>query len=131
MARYTASDLRTWLAGLTLSRAPGVEWEYSNVGYGSPLEAPAQALLSVRRPAPAIGGDQALGWEVAAGSDPFIAKDGVTAGQAASIVLDASKQTGVVVLSNTLPVQMKRPPDGGIGAADLARHLIRPARPLG
>ena len=97
----------------------------------SPLEAPAQLLLSIRRPAPAIGGDQALGWEVVTGTDPFVAKDGVTAGQAASIVLDAQKQTGVVVLSNALPVKMKAPPDGGIGAADLARHLIRPALPVG
>jgi hypothetical protein len=96
----------------------------------SPLEAPAQLLLSIRRPAPAIGGDQALGWEVATGSNPFLAKDGVTAGQAASIVLDAPKQTGVVVLSNALPVMMKAPPDGGVGAADLARHLIRPALPV-
>lgn len=66
-----------------------------------------------------------------AGTDPFVAKDGVTAGQAASIVLDAPKETGVVVLSNALPVKMKAPPDGGVGAADLARHLIRPALPVG
>lgn len=218
LAHYTASDLRSWLASMKLSRDPGSLWEYSNVGYGllglalatkvgttydallnrrvigplgltdtalhptgeatrrlaaghdpklaaippldlgifapagalrstvqdllsvvsavmansrSPLEAPAQLLLSIRRPAPAIGGDQALGWDVVAGSDPFIAKDGVTAGQAASIALDAQKQIGVVVLSNALPVKMKAPPDGGVGAADLARHLIRPALPVG
>ena len=83
----------------------------------SPFEAPAQLLLSIRRPAPAIGGYQALGWDVVTGTDPFVAKDGVTAGQAASIVLDAPKQTGVVVLSNALPVHMKAPPDGGVGAA--------------
>lgn len=218
LARYTASDLASWLASLTLSRDPGTQWEYSNVGYGllglalaneagttyeallkrriigplgledttlyptgeltrrlaaghdpklapippldlgifapagalrstvenllsfvravlpnsrSPLEAPAQLLLSIRRPAPPIGGDQALGWDVVTGTDPFVAKDGVTAGQAASIVLDGPKQIGVVVLSNALPVEMKAPPDGGVGAADLARHLIRPALPLG
>ncbi len=34
LARYTASDLRSWLASLTLSRDPGARWEYSNVGYG-------------------------------------------------------------------------------------------------
>ena len=217
LARYTASDLRSWLASLTLSRDPGAQWEYSNVGYGllglalankagttydalldhriigpmrlndtvlhprgeatrrlaaghdpklapippldlgifapagalrstvenllsfitavlpnsrSTLEAPAQLLLSIRRPAPAIGGDQALGWDVVTGPDPFIAKDGVTAGQAASIVLDAPRQAGVVVLSNALPVKMKAPPDGGVGAADLARHLMRPALPV-
>jgi len=78
-----------------------------------------------------IGGYQALGWDVVTGTDPFLAKDGVTAGQAASIVVDPPKQTAVVVLSNALPVNMKAPPDGGIGAADLARHLIRPALPVG
>jgi CubicO group peptidase (beta-lactamase class C family) len=218
LARYTASDLRLWLAGLTLSRDPGAQWEYSNVGYGllglalankagttydallnrriidplklkdttlhptgeatrrlaaghdsklapippldlgifapagalrstvedllsfasavladsrSPLETPAKSLLSIRRPAPAVGGDQALGWDVVTGTDPFVAKDGVTAGQAASIVLDEPKQIGVMVLSNALPVKMKAPPDGGVGAADLARHVIRPALPVG
>jgi len=218
LARFTDSDLRSWLAGLTLSRDPGAQWEYSNVGYGllglalankagttyeallnsrilgplrlkdttlyptgeatrrlavghdsklapvppldlgifapagalrstvenllsflnavlpdsgSPLEAPAQLLVSIRRPAPAAGGEQALGWDVVTGTDPFFAKDGVTAGQAASIVLDAPKQTGVVVLSNAFPVELGPPPGGGIGAADLARHLIRPALPVG
>jgi hypothetical protein len=28
-------------------------------------------------------GEQALGWDVVTGTDPFVAKDGVTAGQAA------------------------------------------------
>jgi D-alanyl-D-alanine-carboxypeptidase/D-alanyl-D-alanine-endopeptidase len=217
LAGYSVSDLRSWLAGLTLSRDPGAQWAYSNVGYcllglalatnagttydallnrrligplkledttlhpsgeatrrlaaghdpklapvppldlgifapagalrstvddllsfisallpnsGSPLEMPAHLLLSVRRPALAIGGEQALGWDLVAGTEPFVAKDGVTAGQAASIVLDASKQTGVAVLSNALPVMMKAPPDGGVGAADLARHMIRPALPI-
>jgi serine-type D-Ala-D-Ala carboxypeptidase/endopeptidase len=218
LARYSASDLRSWLAGLTLARDPGTQWAYSNVGYGllglalankagttydallarritgplglkdtilfpegratrrlatghdpnlapmppldvgifapagalrstvenllsfvsavlpnsrSPLETPAQLLLSIRRSAAAVGGEQALGWDVVTGTEPFLAKDGVTAGQAASIVLDLPRQTGVVVLSNALPVMMKPPPDGGVGAADLARHLIRPALPLG
>jgi CubicO group peptidase (beta-lactamase class C family) len=218
LARFTASELRLWLVDLILSRDPGAQWAYSNVGYGllglalankagttyeallnrriigplelkdttlhptgeatrrlaaghdpklapippldlgifapagalrstvgnllrfvsavlpnsrSPLEASAQLLFSIRRPAPAIGGDQALGWEVVTGTDPFVAKDGVTAGQAASIVLDVPKQTGVVVLSNALPVKLKAPPDGGVGAADLARHLMRPALPVG
>jgi serine-type D-Ala-D-Ala carboxypeptidase/endopeptidase len=218
LAHFTTSDLRSWLADLTLSRDPGAQWEYSNVGYGllgialankagatydtllnrriigplrlkdtvfhptgeatqrlaaghdsklapvppielgifapagalrstvddmlsflsailpdsrSPLEAPAQLLLSIRRPAPAAGGEQALGWDVVTGTDPFVAKDGVTAGQAASIVLDAPKRTGVVVLSNAFPVNLQLPPGGGVGAADLARHLIRPAFPLG
>jgi hypothetical protein len=41
---------------------------------------------------------------VVTGTDPFFAKDGVTAGQAATIVLDVPKHTGVVVLSNAFPV---------------------------
>jgi len=62
---------------------------------------------------------------------PFVAKDGVTTGQAASVVMDAPNQTGVVVLSNAFPVNLQPPPGGGVGAADLARHLIRPVLPLG
>lgn len=218
MGRFSTSDLRSWLASLTLSQDPGAQWEYSNVGYGllglalanqagttydallnrriigplslkdttlhptgeatrrlaaghdsklapippidigifapagalrstvedmlsflgallpnsrSPLQAPAQLLLSIRRPAPAAGGEQALGWDVVTETDPFVAKDGVTAGQAASIVLDVPKRTGVVVLSNAFPVNLQPPPGGGVGAADLARHLIRPSLPLG
>lgn len=34
LARFTASDMRLWLAGLTLSRDPGAQWEYFKVGYG-------------------------------------------------------------------------------------------------
>lgn len=34
LARFTESDLRSWLANLVLSRDPGAAWEYSNVGYG-------------------------------------------------------------------------------------------------
>jgi CubicO group peptidase (beta-lactamase class C family) len=33
LARFTVSDLRLWLADLTLSRDPGAQWAYSNVGY--------------------------------------------------------------------------------------------------
>jgi hypothetical protein len=37
---------------------------------------------------------------VVTGTEPFVVKDGVTAGQAATIVLDAPRHVGVVVLSN-------------------------------
>jgi len=218
LARFTMSDLRSWLDSLTLSRDPGARWEYSNVGYcilglalankagttydallnhriidplrlkdttlhptgktirrlamghdtklvptppidigifapagalrstvkdllsflsavlpnsRSPLEASAQLLVSIRRPAVAVGGEQALGWDVVTETDPFLAKDGVTSGQAATIVLDVPRRTGVVVLSNAFPVNLGPPPGGGVGAADLARHLIRPALPVG
>ena len=33
LARFTVSDLRLWLADLTLSRVPGAQWAYSSVGY--------------------------------------------------------------------------------------------------
>ncbi|HEY8025917.1 MAG TPA: serine hydrolase domain-containing protein [Burkholderiaceae bacterium] len=100
-------------------------------GSRSPLEAPAQLLLTIHRPAPAAGGEQALGWDMVTGGDTFFAKDGVTAGQAATIVMDPARQAGAVVLSNTFPVNLQLPPGGGVGAADLARHLIRPELPLG
>jgi CubicO group peptidase (beta-lactamase class C family) len=218
LTRFSISDLRSWLANFALSRDPGEQWEYSNLGYSilglalatkagttydallkrriigplklkdttlyptekamrrlvaghneklapvppfefgifapagglhstvddllsflsavlpsslSPLEAPARLLLSRRRPAPAVGGEQALGWDVVAGIDPFFAKDGVSVGQTATVVLDAPKQVGVVVLSKAFPVKLGPIPSGGVGAADLARHLIRPALPLG
>lgn len=214
LASFTVEDLQAWLAGVTLSRAPGTAWEYSNVGYGllglalahrsarsydallrervldplaltdtvlrppeewtgrlavghdpalapvppldlgvfaaagalrstvenllsfaaaalpgsgSPLEKPAQLLSSVRRPTAAAEREQALGWDVVTGTEPFLVKDGVTAGQAATLALDVPRGIGVVVLSNALPVELKAPPDGGVGAADLARHLIRPS----
>lgn len=214
LAHFTTSDLRSWLADLTLTRDPGAQWEYSNLGYGilgmalanragttyeallnsriidplnltdttlhpigeasqrlatghdsrlepvapidlgifaaagalrssaadmlsfliaimpdsrSSLEASAQLLLSIRRPAPAAGGEQALGWDVVTGAAPFFAKDGVTVGQTATIVLDPGKRTGAVVLSNGFPTKLQLPPGGGVGAADLARYLIRPS----
>jgi serine-type D-Ala-D-Ala carboxypeptidase/endopeptidase len=97
----------------------------------SPVEESAQVLMSIHRPASEVGGEQALGWDVVSGTDPFLAKDGVTEGQAATIVLDVMRRTGVVVLSNAFPVNLGPPPGGGVGAADLARHLIRPKLPLG
>ena len=218
IGRYSVDALRSWLAGFTLTRDPGAQWEYSNVGYTllglalankagvdfdillrrriiEPLElrstvldasgeivrrlavghdrklnplppfasgifapagslrstitdvlsfvtavmpnsrsqiAPAaQLLLSIRRSSTAVGGDQALGWEVVSGPSPFLSKDGVTPGQTASVVLDPMAQTGVVVLSNAFPMKLTAAPSGGVGAADLARHLLRPALPLG
>jgi serine-type D-Ala-D-Ala carboxypeptidase/endopeptidase len=97
----------------------------------SPIEAPAQLLLTIRRPVSPAGWEQALGWDVSGGRDGFIVKDGVSAGQAASVVADPATKTGVVVLSNALPVKLQAPPSGAVGAADLARHLMRPALPLG
>jgi hypothetical protein len=52
-------------------------------------------------------------------------------GMAVGIVEEGRRRVVVVVLSNALPVKVKAPPGGGVGAADLARHLIRPAFPVG
>jgi serine-type D-Ala-D-Ala carboxypeptidase/endopeptidase len=99
---------------------------------GGALEAEARLALTVRRPAPAIGGAQALGWEVReAPGGAFVVKDGVTWGQAASIAYDPERRVAIAVLSNTLPdLRASTPSGGGIGSADLARHLLRPRIPL-
>lgn len=99
---------------------------------GSRIAPAAQLLLTIRRPAPPIGGMQALGWEVHdAPGGVFISKDGVTAGQAASMVLDPDRRVAVVAFSNTIPdLHSSTPSGGGVGSADIARHLLRPQIPL-
>jgi CubicO group peptidase (beta-lactamase class C family) len=101
----TVNDLLTFL-----SVAMGYE--------RSPL-APAMAtMLSTRRPA--SGGEQALGWMVTGkGDDQLIVHDGGTFGYASSMVWDPKKRVGVVVLSNHV-----------VAVGDVARHLLRPNRPL-
>jgi CubicO group peptidase (beta-lactamase class C family) len=101
-------------------------------GSGARILPDAQLLLTVRRPAPWIGGEQALGWEVrnAAGGS-FVTKDGVTFGQTAAMVFDPDKRVSVVVLSNTEPdLKFSTFSGGGVGAADVAQHLLRPQIPL-
>ncbi len=102
-------------------------------GSGSRIAPAAQLLLTVRRPAPPIGGMQALGWEVhESPGGPFMSKDGVTAGQAASMVFDPDKHVAIVAFSNTIPdLRSSTPSGGGVGSADIARHLLRPQIPLG
>lgn len=102
-------------------------------GSGAPIASDEQLLLSVRRPAPPIGGMQALGWEVLyASSGVFVSKDGVTAGQAASMVFDPDRGLAVVAFSNTIPdLRSSSQSGGGVGAADIARHLLRPQIPVG
>jgi hypothetical protein len=75
---------------------------------------------------------QALGWEVLdAPGGAFLSKDGVSFGQAASMVLDTDLRLAIVVFSNTVPdLRPSAPSGGGIGAADIARHLLRPKIPL-
>src|SRR5688500_4475314 len=84
----------------------------------SPL-APAMAtMLGTQRPAP--GGEQALGWMVIGkGDDQLIVHDGGTFGYASSMVWDPKKRVGVVVLTNHVA-----------DVGDVARHLLRPNRPL-
>jgi D-alanyl-D-alanine-carboxypeptidase/D-alanyl-D-alanine-endopeptidase len=101
----------------------------------SSLEPSAHLLLQTLRPAPPAGGQQALGWEVLPASEgDYVSKDGVTAGQCASAVFDLAGRMGVVVLSNTFPQFRSTdtsPSGGGVGAADVARHLLRPSIVLG
>jgi CubicO group peptidase (beta-lactamase class C family) len=102
-------------------------------GSGAAMAPDAQLLLTVRRPAPEISGVQALGWEVlhARAGREFVSKDGVSWGQAASMVFDPDGRAAIVALSNTLPdMRPSTPSGGGIGAADIARHLLRPEIPL-
>jgi serine-type D-Ala-D-Ala carboxypeptidase/endopeptidase len=102
-------------------------------GSGSPIARDEELLLTVRREALWLGGKQALGWEVLdAPGGTFVSKDGVTFGQTASIVFDPDRRMAVVALSNTHPdLRNSTLSGGGIGAADIARHLLRPQIPLG
>ena len=64
----------------------------------------------------------------------FVSKDGVTSGQTASMVFDSDRRLAIVAFSNTFPQFRKTdtsPSGGGVGAADIARHLLRPSIPLG
>ena len=98
---------------------------------GSGIAPEAELLLSVRRGAP-WNGVQALGWELReAPGGAFVSKDGVC-GQAASMVFDPEKGRAIVAFSNTMPdLSYSIPPGGGVGTADIARHLLRPQIPLG
>lgn len=101
-------------------------------GSVSTIASDEKILLSIQRPAPWINGLQALGWEVLnAPGGTFLNKDGVTQGQASSIVLDPDKRIAIVVLSNTHPdLRASTLSGGGVGTSDIARHLLRPEIPL-
>jgi CubicO group peptidase (beta-lactamase class C family) len=101
-------------------------------GSGASIEPEARLLLTIRRPAPWIGGEQAVGWEVRnAPGGPFVTKDGVTWGQTASIVFDPETRVAIAVLSNTHPdLRFSFLSSGGVGAADIAQHLLRPQIPM-
>jgi hypothetical protein len=74
-------------------------------------------MLDVRRPAPPLGADQALGWYVYPyDGRPLIGHSGGGGGFAASAFFDPQAQIGVVVLSNAENLQ-----------EDVARHALRPS----
>jgi len=102
-------------------------------GSASPIARDGERLLAVRREARWLGGKQALGWEVLdAPGGGFVSKDGVTFGQTASLVFDPDRRVAVIALSNTHPdLRNATLSGGGVGAADIARHLLRPQIPLG
>ena len=102
-------------------------------GSGSRIAPAAELLLTVRRPAPPIDGVQALGWEVRnAPGGAFVSKDGVSWWQGASMVFDPGKRQAVVAFSNTVPsLRFAKFSGGGVGAADVAQHILRPQIPLG
>ena len=102
-------------------------------GSGARIAPDEKLLLTVRRPASQMGGAQALGWEVLdAPGGAFVSKDGVTSGQTASMVFDPDRRLCVVAFSNAFPdLRGSTPSGGGVGAADIARHLLRPQLPLG
>jgi CubicO group peptidase (beta-lactamase class C family) len=102
-------------------------------GSGSRIAHAADLLLTVRRPAPPIDGMQALGWEIRnAPGGAFVSKDGVSWWQGASMVFDPDKREAVVAFSNTVPVlRFAKYSGGGVGAADVAQHILRPQIPLG
>ena len=102
-------------------------------GSDASIAADERLLLDVRRAAPPLGGTQALGWELLnATGGAFVSKDGVSFGQAASMVFDPDRRVAIVAFSNTLPdLRSSTPSGGGVGTADIARHLLRPQIPLG
>jgi serine-type D-Ala-D-Ala carboxypeptidase/endopeptidase len=89
------------------------------MGYDrSPLAPAMAAMLGTRRPSP--GGEQALGWMIEGkGDDQLVVHDGGTFGFTSSMVWDPKRRAGVVVLSNHV-----------VPVGDVARHLLRPSRPL-
>jgi hypothetical protein len=60
-----------------------------------------------------------------------VSKDGVTFGQAASMVFDPDRRVAIMLFSNTFPdLRNSTLSGGGVGAADIARHFLRPQNPL-
>ena len=129
-------DLGIFIAAGGLRSTPRDLSRFAGVilpGMGASIAQDNRLLLTVQRAAPPIGGMQALGWEVLnAPGGAFVSKDGVTLGQTAAMVLDPDGQRAIIAFSNTQPdLSNSTPSGGGVGAADVARHLLRPQIPLG
>ena len=103
----TANDLLTFIA----ANLPGAR---------TALTPAISKMLAVRRPAPAIGAEQAIGWYVYPLSGrPMVGHSGGGGGFASSVMFDPTVRAGVVLLSNAEILQ-----------EDLARHILRPSLPL-
>lgn len=103
----TADDLLNFLQAFTGARS-------------SPLGLAMASMLEPRRPAPAVGGEQALGWVVVpSASGPLMVGVGGSLGSASAMAWDPARRTGVVVLSNSVDL-----------VRDLGLHLLRPDMPL-
>jgi CubicO group peptidase (beta-lactamase class C family) len=103
----TASDMLTFLgAAMGLTKTP---------------LAPAFAdMLAVRRPAPLINADQAIGWYVhPLNGRPIIGHSGSGGGFGATALYDPATSTGVVLLANAESLW-----------EDVAGHILRPSLPL-
>jgi serine-type D-Ala-D-Ala carboxypeptidase/endopeptidase len=103
----TANDLLTFLgAAIGLTK--------------SPLAPAFSDMLAVRRPAPMIRAEQAIGWYVHPfNGRPIVGHSGSGGGFGATALYDPAAQIGVVLLSNAESLW-----------EDVARHILRPSLPL-
>lgn len=94
----------------------------ANLGHTKTDLYPAMQLSHIpRMPKGDIGQQVALGWtlETAKDGDEYLWKDGTTGGYRAIVLLNRTKKTGVVILSNSLN-QIK----------DIAYHILYPSIPV-
>jgi serine-type D-Ala-D-Ala carboxypeptidase/endopeptidase len=103
----TANDMLTFLgAAMGLTKTP--------------LTPALTDMLAVRRPAPMISADQAIGWYVHAfNGRPIIGHSGSGGGFGATALYDPATSTGVVLLANAENLW-----------EDVAGHILRPSVPL-
>lgn len=103
----TAPDLLAFIAANLSPRTGG-------------LASAMSQMLTIRRPAPTIHAEQAIGWYVSSSDGrPMVGHTGGGGGFTASAMFDPAIGAGVVLLSNAEFMQ-----------EDLARHILRPSLPL-